>query len=681
MTVNRTLSHADIHNQILPVTGPSVKVGYDFGAIDTSMTNEWKVYKVVSTQPVWVQGIIAYFSGGFPEHAPTYMAKLAVWYDEDGVPGRLWNDFGQVNGGFPTWQGSTQGMPKYLAPGTYWIGANEPSYDAAYIGNDGDVSGEVYGAFYPFSSPAPDPYPPAWIHVFAFHLHIYLYGIIATEYTSRIRIVLRSIFQCLRLGLKFLLGYDKPGTGTYFLETGPSTMVGYNTGDIEHTNVNEWKCVKVTLTESVEVESCTINGKAILPWENGLVRIAVWRDNGSGIRPFDLWNDFGAVTVTTTRSEQTSTINMPKIMFAGTYWLGSTTEPYDPTRPQLGSRTETYYAVDANSTTCGGHNPWGPAPNPFPAPWFVGTGAHMYQYLTVKLLRGIRGRRYIASDDGSISQWNMSFYNHSTSNHVRLAIYDELSGSPNNLLWECDSASVSFGWNNIAVSTGLFRNNWIGNVSGSQGYWLMWQCDFSGTNALGPSLTVTSQNIGIYSYQDYAAFPSTWSGGTSNVNKWSQYTYTSTPMLLIPSMASHNISNTVSILRTFFKTLSTTLVNSVFSTPYNYFYTYLTQDLSFTGSASQMFRAVKSLTGSITNNSISQYLQALLRSATQNLANSVDTSFFKGPMRILTATLGNAAETPSLAMIYLRSLAQNIVNLFSSYTLAPPFEIVLEEHK
>jgi hypothetical protein len=122
--------------------------------------------------------------------------------------------------------------------------------------------------------------------------------------------------------------------------------------------------------------------------------------------------------------------------------------------------------------------------------------------------------------DGDIT--SLTFYTHASGN-ARLAIYNDSSG-PNTKLWESGSVACSAAsWNSPNISDGTPTT--LSLVAGT--YWLGWQWD--SVNA-GPSYTAGSAGGGNYIAQAYGAFPTTWTGGTSTAEKWSEYaTYTAIP--------------------------------------------------------------------------------------------------------------------------------------------------------
>jgi hypothetical protein len=673
--LQRTLTQ-DLHNDLLNTQGTPATAGYTgTGTAATSMTNEWKVYKVTVAQNLVIKGCATYVTGGYLPYA----YRVAVWEDNGAnYPGNLWNDFGADQGGW-YYRYLTTNMPKILRAGTYWFGGNTPGSGYTYINNDGDTSGEVYGLYYPFSNPAPDPFlDNYWIHGFYFHLCISLYGVVQTDRVDRTRIVPRSCTQGMRSSQQYIIGCNKSGASDYVPESGGSDqLLGYETGSIEHTNPGEWKCTRVIVAESMIVSSMTCLAK--LYYSLGQVGLAVWKDDGSGMKPYRLWNDFGKVNILSyLPAEYSSTVNMPKLMLAGTYWLGSSTQP----GYHGDSLTITYYDLDPACLECGGYSAWGPAPDPYPTPWFVAYGAHLYIYLTAKYIHGVRGYQYLAPDTGSITQYPMLFYSH-VACHVRLAIYNDSGDYPNQLLWETDSFSVSAGWNSLTVLNGYFRNDWFGLVVKEQKYWLTYQCDFTGSTALGPSLNVGVSNRGIFFFQAYDVFPASLEGGSLNARKWSQYTTESTLMFLVPTLT-QNIVNTVSIpIKTFFKTLTATISNLVHCTPWNFFYQYPTQDLSNTATVNLAFLYFRTVTQALENSSVLSPVYRAVRSVSASTLLGSSLTFFKGAMKTLSATIINVAEQKLQQALKRQAAAalSNAANPMGLIEPLPPFTITLEEHK
>jgi hypothetical protein len=114
---------------------------------------------------------------------------------------------------------------------------------------------------------------------------------------------------------------------------------------------------------------------------------------------------------------------------------------------------------------------------------------------------------------------SMSFYSHAAGN-VRLSIYNDASGAPGTKQWESNDVAVTASaWTTVNISSG----NPTSLTLNSGTYWLAWQWNPGSAYAAGPSYTAGSPGDGNYLYQSYAAFPSSWSGGTSSSERWSIY--------------------------------------------------------------------------------------------------------------------------------------------------------------
>jgi PKD repeat protein len=112
---------------------------------------------------------------------------------------------------------------------------------------------------------------------------------------------------------------------------------------------------------------------------------------------------------------------------------------------------------------------------------------------------------------------SVSFYSHSNSGNVRLAIYSDSAGAPGTLLWQSNPTAVSAtGWMSINTASGTPTRL----VLNSGTYWLAWQ--WEGVTD-GPSYTAGAAGDGNWRAQAYGSFPSTWAGGTSSSETWSMY--------------------------------------------------------------------------------------------------------------------------------------------------------------
>jgi len=194
----------------------------------------------------------------------------------------------------------------------------------------------------------------------------------------------------------------------------------------------------------------------------------------------------------------------PYYLDAGSYWLATIFDTNGVMSYIAGGATGEYYH----------DNPPSGYPSPWPDPFYSGATGNADSWKLYGVTVAIKG--YIKGTKATLTETatsfdKISFYSHSATGNVRLAIFD--NASPKALIWESASTALSANaWVDVTI-TGVTNK-----AAGT--YWLCWQYD---NVASAPSYTAGSAGDGFYKAQAYGAYPSTISGETSSSEKWSVY--------------------------------------------------------------------------------------------------------------------------------------------------------------
>ena len=214
---------------------PTTTAGTTSGTAAIGYANYWLVYKVVVSNPLTVTSLTGYVAGG----ATPYNMRWAIWQDNAGYPGALWNDFGETAG---TGSKTVTISANYMPAGSYWFGYNIPSSGYGLGGTDGAVTGETYyvGSTY---GAAPNPYPAGGTQTLnTWHMNVYVTGAQIKNYAKATKVTLsdnNAIINSMSLyshstgNFRLAIYNDSSGPSSKLLDC-PSTAAttGWNTVSI-----------------------------------------------------------------------------------------------------------------------------------------------------------------------------------------------------------------------------------------------------------------------------------------------------------------------------------------------------------------------------------------------------------------------------------------------------------------
>jgi hypothetical protein len=298
------------------------------------------------------------------------------------------------------------------------------------------------------------------------------------------------------------MGITAPGTTNY-----PQTIIGnssaQNTG--LSNSASFLVCDKYATTVPLTAIRMVTLGRV-----NGNVRVAIYSDN-AGSPGTKLFTEVAsAVTANVSSSITISNIFIP----TGTYWLAYDMDNANCIGASTASSPSTVLDRKFVALTYGNTFPSNPTG------LSSGTGRADCIYFIAVPIQGY-AKATKASVPINASFTSINFYTHAAGN-VRLAIYsDNGSGTaPLTKQWESGDISISATGQpklttvNISSGTPTTLNLTAGT------YWLAWQWNSANS---GPSISTGAANTGNFIVQSYGAFPSSWTGGTSSTENWTEY--------------------------------------------------------------------------------------------------------------------------------------------------------------
>jgi hypothetical protein len=254
----------------------------------------------------------------------------------------------------------------------------------------------------------------------------------------------------------------------------------------------------------------------------GNVRLAIYDDDGASNYPGTLMVE----TASTAASNGWLDISVTATyLAAGNWWV---MENIDSAACSI------HWTASTGGTTCYKAYDFGAMPNPFGACTSY-NGNFEVRVTYVQIQSYIKGTKAVLDETAS-SFDKISFYSHSATGHVRLAVFD--NANPKALIWESASTALSANaWVDVTI-TGV-----TAKAAGT--YWLTWQYD---NTASAPSYFYAgSSGDGFYKTQAYGAYPATISGETSSTELWSIYvTYSTSVSYTRTAAATISAANTVS---------------------------------------------------------------------------------------------------------------------------------------
>ncbi len=310
------------------------------------------------------------------------------------------------------------------------------------------------------------------------------------------------------------LGITTPGTTNY-----PSTSLGdatleSGTGSRGANNIEAWDkfttTVPLTVTNFFMYQNVT--------GATGTMHIGLYKD-ASGPGSLVTGSDGGAITLSASSGWISYNVN-PFFLAPGTYWIAFTFSASLPANWNRKAATATqYYKLGVGYAA-------------LPATWPSGSnnttnGPISMYFVGVPIEGYAKATKAVLSSTGVFS--SVSYYTHAAGN-VRLAIYSDngTGTAPSTKQWESADITINGTGQPKLTTVNISTGTPTSLTLNSGTYWLAWQWN---TVTTGPSYrTGGAANSGNAIIQSYAAFPTSWTGGTASTENWTMYaTYCAQP--------------------------------------------------------------------------------------------------------------------------------------------------------